>query len=143
MERICGAKKLSELHQSLIELLLTQFSGLNVWVCLRSSPSGPMEITAGKTLTTASIDRLNLAVPRSLDEVLEKQKYMLVHQLPRQIANMGIRSVIIASIVYQKDCFGVLYVENSTEHPHYSLPDLDYLMMLAMYTGLVIHKLSL
>jgi len=139
---ICAVKTLPELHQALIDLLLSQFSGLNAWVCLRSGLSGKMEITAGKKLTTESVDRLNLAVPRSLDEVLEKHKYMLVHQLPRQIANRGVRSVIIAPILFEKGCFGALYVENSTEHPHYSLPDLDYLMLIAVYTGLVIHKLS-
>ena len=77
----------------------------------------------------------------SLTEALDKNKYLLVHQLPRQIANRGIRSVIIAPILVDKECHGVVYIENSKEHPHYSLPDMDYLILLTINIGYMISKM--
>jgi GAF domain-containing protein len=61
--------------------------------------------------------------------------------MPRQIANRGIRSVIIAPIMVGKDNYGIIYIENSKEHSHYSLPDLDYLILLSINIGYRITKL--
>jgi len=100
-----------------------------------------MEAEGGRKITTEAVQRVDLAVPNSLEEALEKHKFMLIHQLPRPIINRGIRSVLIAPVMYQKDCFGIFYIENSTEHSHYSLMDLDYLVLLALYTGILIQRL--
>ena len=80
--------------------------------------------------------------PASLTEALDKKKYLLIHQLPRQIANRGIRSVIIAPILVADECHGVVYIENSKEHPHYSLQDMDYLILLTINVGYMITKIS-
>lgn len=141
IDQICHERSLSKLHKILQEILLRQFSGLHVWVALRREPSGPMEAEGGRKITTEAIQRVDLAVPNSLEEALEKHKFMLIHQLPRPIINRGIRSVLIAPVMYQKDCFGIFYIENSTEHSHYSLMDLDYLVLLALYTGILIQRL--
>ncbi len=141
IDQICRERSLSKLHKILQEILLRQFAGLHVWIALRREPSGPMEAEAGRKITTETVQRVDLAVPNSLEEALEKHKYMLIHQLPRPVINRGIRSVLIAPVMYQKDCFGIFYIENSTEHSHYSLMDLDYLVLLALYTGILIQRL--
>ncbi|HOL89147.1 MAG TPA: FHA domain-containing protein [Anaerohalosphaeraceae bacterium] len=141
IDQICHERSLGKLHKILQEVLLRQFSGLHVWVALRREPSGPMEAEGGRKITTEAVQRVDLAVPNSLEEALEKHKFMLIHQLPRPIINRGIRSVLIAPVMYQKDCFGIFYIENSTEHSHYSLMDLDYLVLLALYTGILIQRL--
>ena len=41
---------------------------------------------------------------------------------------------MIAAIIRSAGCFGVLYVDNAMADDHYSLSDLDYLMLLAMHT---------
>lgn len=141
IDQICSERSLTGLYKILDEVLLRQFGSLHVWISLRKEPSGPMDVEGGRKVTTESVKRVDLAVPTSLEEALDKHKYLLIHQLPRQIINRGIRSVIIAPILYQKDCFGVLYIENSTEHAHFSLMDLDYLMILSLYTGIIIQRL--
>lgn len=141
IDQICPERSLSKLHKVLEEILLRQFAALHVWISLRPEPNGPMEIEGGRKITTESVQRVDLAVPSSLEESLDKHKYLLIHQLPRPIINRGIRSVLIAPVMYQKDCFGVFYLENSTEHSHYSLMDLDYLVILALYTGIVIQRI--
>ena len=101
-----------------------------------------MDIQSGRKLTTEHIERLDLAIPASLTEALDKNKYLLIHQLPRQIANRGIRSVIIAPILADRQCHGIIYIENSKEHPHYSLPDMDYLILLTTNIGYMISRMK-
>lgn len=135
-------KKLDELFHTLTDILFRQFSAMNVWVALRTEPAGPMDIQAGRKLTTEHIERVDLAVPKSLADASEKNLYLLIHQLPRQITARGIRSVMICPVMLEKDCYGIIYIENSTEHPHFSLPDLDYLMIVSIFTAYMIRKIK-
>lgn len=139
---ICDQKSLQKLHQTFMDILFRQFKAMNIWIAFRKNPSGPMDIQSGRKLTTEHIERMELAIPASLDEATSNNKYLLVHQLPRQIANRGIRSVIISPIMVGKENHGIVYIENSKEHSHYSLQDLDYLILLTINVGYVINKLS-
>jgi len=141
IDQICRERSLTNLYKVLQEILLRQFTALHVWVSLRREESGPMEVEGGRKVTTVNVQRVELAVPNSLEEALQKHQYLLIHQLPRSVINRGIRSVLIAPVLYQKNCFGILYLENSTEHPHYSLMDLDYLIILSVYTGVVVWRI--
>ncbi|MEN6386373.1 MAG: hypothetical protein ABFD79_14410, partial [Phycisphaerales bacterium] len=49
-----------------------------------------------------------------------------------------IRSAMMASIKRPSGCFGIIYIDNAMVHEHYSLSDLDYLMILAMHAAAVI-----
>lgn len=142
LHAICQQESLDKLYQTFMDLLFRQFKAMDIWMAMRKETSGQMDIQGGRNLTTEQIKREELAVPASLDEAMNKNKYLLIHQLPRQIANRGIRSVIIAPIMVGKDNHGVVYIENSKEHSHYSLPDLDYLILLTINAGYMITKLS-
>lgn len=135
-------KTIKTLHKAIGDLLFDQFSPKNIWIGLRSEPTGPMEIQGGRQINTESIDRIDLAVPKSLAEAVENNNYILIHQLPRQVTARGIRSVMICPVMLHKDSFGVIYVENSTEHTHYSLSDLDYLVLLSVFTAYTLQKIK-
>jgi len=141
VRRILKISSLEELHRKLIELVLEQFDALNVWVALRKDAAGKMEYQGGEKPTSESVKRLELAVPSSLDEAMQQCDPMLVHQLPREITKAGVRSVIIAPIVRDEKCYGVIYAENSTDHDHYGLADLDYLLLLTIYISAVMEHL--
>ena len=141
-DKVTSAKNLKDMYPIVCELLLSQMKGMNVWVGLRKAASGPMDIQGGRKLTSENLPKTELALPSSLDECLDKHIPLLIHQLPRQIAARGIRSVIIAPIMHDRECHGVFYIENSTEHNHYSLADLDYLLLLAIFTGCYISKIE-
>jgi pSer/pThr/pTyr-binding forkhead associated (FHA) protein len=142
IDKITSAKNLHELFPILSDLLTSQMKGMNVWVGLRKSDSGPMDIQGGRKITTETFPKTELALPGGLDEVVEKHIPMLIHQLPPQIANRGIRSVIIAPIMHDHRCYGTVYVENSTEHSHYTLAELDYLLLLSIIIGCYIQKIE-
>jgi GAF domain-containing protein len=53
-----------------------------------------------------------------------------------------IRSALIAAISGQTGCYGVIYVDNAMVHDHYTLGDLDYLMLVAIHTAAVLHRFT-
>ena len=142
LHAICQQKSLDKLYQAFMDILFRQFKAMDVWMGMRKAVSGPMDIQGGRKLTTEHVEKQELAIPASLDEALSKNKYLLIHQLPRQIANRGIRSVIITPIMVGENNHGIVYIENSKEHPHYSLPDLDYLILLTINAGYMITKME-
>ncbi|NLK41843.1 MAG: FHA domain-containing protein [Planctomycetes bacterium] len=137
-----GQKTFDVFYKSLMDVLFRQFSALNIWLSLRHDPSGPAEIQGGRKISTEHIERIDLAVPKSLSEAIEKNLYLLIHQLPRQISARGIRSVMICPVMLQENNYGIIYIENSTEHPHYSLQDLDYLMVLSVFAAYLVSKMK-
>jgi len=142
LHAVCEQQSFEKLYQSTMDLLFRQFKAMDIWMAFRKAASGPMDIQNGRKLTTEHVERQDLAIPASLAEAMAKNKYLLVHQLPRQIANRGIRSVIIAPIMVGKDNHGVIYIENSKEHAHYGLQDLDYLVLLTINIGHMIITLA-
>ena len=144
-EAVCQihkVKDIEKMHKALLELVLDQFEAVNVWIALRKNPAGPMEFQGGRRITSEYVKRLELAVPNSISDAMEKGEHTLVHQLPREITKAGVRSVIISPITRGDKCYGVIYAENSTDHDHYALPDLDYLMFLSIQIVVVIESLQ-
>lgn len=132
---ISKQQNMESLYKSVRDVLFRQFNAKNIWMAFRKNPTGPMDIEDGRMLSTEHIKRLDLALPASLDESARENKYLLIHQLPRQILSRGIRSVIIAPITVGKENHGVIYIANSTDHPHYNLADMDYLILIAINLG--------
>ncbi len=142
IRQIHKTKDLADLHSGLIDILFKQFAARDVWVALRKNPDGPMEYKGGKKITRETVKRLDLAVPQSLAEAIEKRKYILVHQLPREVIRAGIRSAIISPIVRDRKCYGAMYIQNSTDHGHYGLEHLDYLLLLSIQVAVVLERIS-
>jgi pSer/pThr/pTyr-binding forkhead associated (FHA) protein len=141
LHSICAQTDMENLYKETMDTLFRQFKAMNIWLAFRKNTAGPMDIQSGRKLTTERVERMDLAIPASLAEAHEKSKYLLIHQLPRQIANRGIRSVLIAPIMVGQDNHGIVYIENSKEHPHYSLQDMDYLILLTINIGYMITKM--
>ncbi len=85
----------------------------------------------------------DIKLNEKITEAVEKEEFLLFlfsRDLSREKKGQ-IRSVLIAPIVSQAGCFGVLYANNTFRDEHYSLSDLDYMMLLAMHTATVLEKL--
>ncbi len=140
-DAICGADDIKQLHRELLDILLLQFAGSSAWVALRRDDLGPMETQGGQKITRESVILTELAEQQCVAEAMANLRYMLIPQVAKKHTKLGIRSAIIAPIVRKKECDGVLYVDNSTKHEHYSMMDLDYLVLLAIHTAAVLKRL--
>lgn len=134
-ERICSAESMDELLLTLLDATLDQFEAYHVWCAIRSTPDGPMTCHGGKKSDGNSIDLNSLPLREKIAQAVEKGEYLVLPRVSAKLESEAIRSAMIATILRPEGCFGVLYVDNSMKAKHYSLSDLDYLMLLAMHTA--------
>lgn len=140
-EAICEADSLDELLTVLLDITLKQFSAFRCWCALRDQPSGPMTYHAGKRRDARVVELSDLKLSEKVDQVVERGLSMVLPSVSAQTEEKErIRSALIAAVMRPNGCYGVLYVDNAMIHEHYSLSDLDYLMILAMHTAAVLKK---
>ena len=140
-ERLCEAGSLDELLLSLLDLTLEQFSAYHVWCALRTSPAGPMTCHGGKKRDGNPIDLSKLKLQQKITQVVDKGQFLVLPRVSAQIEEEeAIRSALIAAIMRPNGCHGVIYADNAMKDKHYSLSDLDYLMLISMHTASILKK---
>jgi GAF domain-containing protein len=102
-----------------------------------------MTYHAGRTREGQTLELSNIKLNEKINEAIEKSHFLLfIFSKDMSKDEKGqIRSVVIAPIVGPAGCFGVLYANNTFRDDHYSLSDLDYLMLLGMQTATALQKL--
>jgi hypothetical protein len=138
---VCKSEDLNGLAAALVDLLLSQFKAFHVWAALRERPIDELEVLKGRKINGESVKLEELQLKLRIDEALKNHYYILVPRLPMQTESQKIQSAIIAPIMCEKDCFGVLYIDNSLDHEHYGLNDLDYLILISLMAGAFIKNL--
>jgi GAF domain-containing protein len=129
---ICKARTPEQMLLPLVEVLLKQFSAFHVWAALRKSPAGPMTTHAGRKRTTEAVALSEIALHEAITRAVDKHEYILLPRLTMQTGPNLIRSAMIVPMLASTDCHGVMYVANSTDHEHYSLAELDYLILIGL-----------
>jgi len=140
-ERIFQTGSLDALLLTLLDITLEQFSAYHVWCALRKQPTGPMTCHGGKRRDGAPVQLNELQLSQKITQAVEKGQFFVLPSVSAHVEAKGrIRSAIVAAIMRPTGCFGVLYVDNAMIHEHYSLSDLDYLMLIAMHTAAIMKK---
>ncbi|MHC4596980.1 MAG: FHA domain-containing protein [Planctomycetota bacterium] len=140
-ETIGDAGNLDELLLTLLDVTLEQFNAFHVWCALRKQPTGPMTCHAGKKQDGKMVDLSQIKLQKKVIQAVEKGQFLVMPRVSAQIEEEeAIRSALIAAVMRPNGCFGVLYVDNAMKEKHYSLSDLDYLMLLAMHTAAILKK---
>jgi pSer/pThr/pTyr-binding forkhead associated (FHA) protein len=140
-ERICETGSLDELLLSLLDITLEQFGAYHVWCALRKAPTGPMTCHGGKKRDGNPVDLSKLKLQQKITQVVEKGQFLVLPRVSAQIEEEeAIRSALIAAIMRPNGCFGVIYADNAMKDKHYSLSDLDYLMLISMHTAAIMKK---
>jgi pSer/pThr/pTyr-binding forkhead associated (FHA) protein len=142
-EAISKAANLDELLLALLDITSKQLGTYHNWCALRSEPTGPMTCHAGRNRDGQTLELSHIKLNEKINEAIEKNHFLLfIFSKDMSKEEKGqIRSVVIAPIVSPAGCFGVLYANNTFRDEHYSLSDLDYLMLLGMQTTAVLQKL--
>jgi pSer/pThr/pTyr-binding forkhead associated (FHA) protein len=141
-EAICEADNLDRLLLTLLNITLKQFDALHTWCALRSQPTGPMTCHAGKRRDGQTVQLSDIKLNDKITQAVEKGQFFVLPRVSAQVEEVErIRSALIAAIMRSAGCFGVLYVDNAMADKHYSLSDLDYLMLLAMHTAATMKNL--
>jgi pSer/pThr/pTyr-binding forkhead associated (FHA) protein len=143
IEATSKAGNLDELLLALLDITSKQLGTYHSWCALRSEPTGPMTYHAGRTREGQTLELSNIKLNEKINEAIEKSHFLLfIFSKDMTKDEKGqIRSVVIAPIVGPAGCFGVLYANNTFRDDHYSLSDLDYLMLLGMHIAAAVQKL--
>ena len=140
-ERIFETGGLDELLLTLLDVTLEQFSAYHVWCALRKQPTGPMTCHGGRRRDGSPVQLSELQLSEKVTQAVEKGQFFVLPSVSAQVeAKERIRSAMVAAIMRPTGCFGVLYVDNAMIHEHYSLSDLDYLMLIAMHTAAIMKR---
>lgn len=140
-EKICCAESLDEILLCLLDITIEQLEAAHVWAALRTQPSGSMVCHAGKKRNGSPIDLGQLKLQQKIGQVVEKGQFLVLPRVSAQLEeDEAIRSALIAAVMRPNGCYGVLYADNGMKDKHYSLSDLDYLMLISMHTAAVMKK---
>ena len=140
-EVIFDADSLDKLLLTLLDITMKQFDAYHVWCALRTQPGGPMTCHAGKRRDGSPVQLNELLLSDKITQAVEKGQFVVLPRVSAQMeAKERIRSAMIASIMRPTGCFGVMYVDNAMVQEHYSLSDLDYLMLIAMHTAAILKR---
>ncbi len=140
-DAICRSKNLEELLITQLNLALKQFSAFHTWCALREQPSGPMTYHAGKRRDGQAVDLSELKLADRINQSVERGQSLVMPSVAADVEEKArIRSAMIAAITGPSGCYGVIYIDNAMIHDHYTLGDLDYLMLIATHTAAVLSK---
>jgi len=140
-EKIFDTNSLDDLLLTLLDITLEQFNAYHVWSALRKQPGGPMTCHGGKRRDGSLVQLNELQLSDKITQAVDKGQFFVLPRVSAQMeAKDRIRSAMVAAIMRSTGCFGVLYVDNAMIHDHYSLSDLDYLMLIAMHTAAILKR---
>ena len=140
-ETIFAAGTIDELLLTLLDVTLEQFNAYHVWCALRTQSTGPMTCHGGKRRDNTPVQLNELQLSEKITQAVDKGQFFVLPSVSAQVEKKDrIRSAMVAAIMRPDGCYGVLYVDNAMIHEHYSLSDLDYLMLIAMHTAAILNK---
>ncbi|MCK5564633.1 MAG: FHA domain-containing protein [Planctomycetes bacterium] len=138
---IYGATDKQNLLETITNLVFKQFNPFHVWISFGPAPDSPEAVSIGRKKTGQSMNLSDYMFHKDIEESVKKKKYTLLPMVSRDNNPQRIRSAIIAPILFNNEYLGVIYADNATKRTHYSLTDLDYLMLLAVQTGVKLQTL--
>lgn len=139
-EAICKSNGPDEVVQTLLTVILKDFRAYHVWCALRNVAEGPMTCHVGKSRDGRAVELGDIKLRDRIAQAIEKKEFLLIPRVSSATDEIKVRSALIAPIIDPSGCFGVLYVDNAMDHEHYSLSDLDYLMLLAIHTAAIVEN---
>lgn len=140
-DAVCKSKNLEDLLVTLLNIGLKQFGAFHTWCALREQPSGPMTYHAGKRRDGPAVELSEIKLADRINQAVERSQSLVMPRVGADVEEKArIRSALIAAIAGPTGCYGVIYVDNAMIHDHYTLGDLDYLMLVAAHTAAVLSK---
>ena len=138
-DTVCKANNHDELINALLDIAHSQFSAFHSWAALRNVPAGSMTAHGGRRHDGSRMQFADIACNDKVTDSIEKKQFLLLPRMPVEIRDkQKINSAMVGPIICKDGCFGVLYVDNDMSHEHYSLSDLDYMMILSIHTAAIL-----
>lgn len=139
---ILNADSPEKMLQVLMDITSQQFGTFHNWVGLRTATTGELTHQAGKKSSGQEVKLDELIFQKMIVDALTKVEYTLIPLLPKDKQYERTRSGLISPVESDKGCHGIIYVDNAVDRTHYSLQDLDYLVLLAVQAGVTLERFA-
>jgi len=139
---IVNTSNVDELLKVLMTITTDQFGAFHNWIGLRVATGGELTHIAGHKSTGQEVKFDDLIFGRMVTDAMNRLEYTLIPLLPKDKQYERIRSGLIAPVESTAGCHGVIYIDNATDRKHFSLADLDYLVLLAVQAGVMLNRFS-
>ncbi|MCD4651222.1 MAG: FHA domain-containing protein [Candidatus Cloacimonetes bacterium] len=140
-QKLCDCDSLDSMLVTLMDLLVHQFTAFHVWCALREQGAGPMTYHAGKRRDGQKVELKDLQLQDMISQAIERGQSIVLPRVSAKLESKDrIRSALIAPIIRNKGCFGIMYIDNAMVHEHYSLSDLDYLMFISIHIAAILKR---
>jgi len=123
------------------KLLLRHLHGGHCWIgILRADMS--IHRSYGRNLDSTKLQYNDIALKGQIDTAIKQQEHILVPRILQPIGqNQNLRSAIITSFNLKNNFKGAAYIDNTREHEHYTIVDLDFLMLTTTFLAAKIDSL--
>jgi hypothetical protein len=133
---ICKNKDIGTLVGTLVDLLFRQFGAFHTYAAVRRNAHGAMEASKGRKISGEGVKLEEIRLAAKISEAVKNRYYILIPRLPAaKEGGEKIGSALIAPVMCEGECFGVLYADSSLDHECYGQNDLDYLILISLMTG--------
>jgi pSer/pThr/pTyr-binding forkhead associated (FHA) protein len=139
---ICKAKTKKELLDILVDTFQKQLLVSHIWIGFKTPDEPSFHTYFGKTPSGVSVELDSLILKTHIVNSVEKMEFKLIPRLHVEDKEKDkMRSALIAPILFEKKCFGIIYIDNSLQHEQYDIMDLNYLMLLSVNIGTILQKI--
>ena len=139
--KIDQARSADELMDMLIAVVKKQLSTFRVWIGFKKTDAETFVKSKGRIITGQSVRLDSISLKDNIMESAQNCQFSLISRFGIKIKQKDrIRSAIIAPVLHQDRCLGVIYIDNSLDHEQYDIMDLNYLILLSISVGNVLSR---
>lgn len=128
---IMAINNIDELLDFSTKQLLRQMHAAHSWIGIFEKGMSSICHNCGRNLDTTRITYESLPLKDQINTAITQSEHILVPQIVQPMGqNKNLRSAIITSFPLKDGKAGAAYIDNTREHEHFTIVDLDYLMIM-------------
>lgn len=114
-----------------VKQLLRQMHAAHSWIGVFEGGSTSICNSCGRNLDTTHLEYEKIPMKDQIATAITQNEHILVPRIVQPVnQNKNLRSAIITSFHLKDGKCGAAYIDNTKEHEHYTIIDLDYLMLV-------------
>ncbi|MGE4286115.1 MAG: FHA domain-containing protein [Phycisphaerae bacterium] len=122
-------EKPADLMEYLVQTVLRDFHACHCWCGIMNSDATIVLESIGRNRDTTQVRFEDIMLNNHIIYSAKQKEHILVPRMLRSDRRANLRSALIVSFVLEDGRIFTVYIDNTCEHEHYTINDLDYLIM--------------
>ena len=140
---MCQTRGGVDFLETVVASLRKQMSAAHVWLGIVDPVTHKIKYQFGKQANTEKVFIEDLVLKDNIVDAIRSCNYTLIPNMPVEFAEDGYQSSVIVPVISNHRAIACIYIDNTKEHGHYSMPDLDYVILVAKIIQTKIEMLRL